>query len=132
VHSSKQVLQARLLAAKSFEDRFYDFLNQSKQAEHVSSSALIMFESSQDALSEYRFLQNQAQKQYETADAVYAQASDAFRKRQEELTKASSLFQEGVEEWKLGQEKQAVKEILFAIFEVGAAIGATVLTAGRE
>jgi len=91
-----------------------------------------MFESSQDALSEYRFLQNQAQKQYETADAVYAQASDAFRKRQEELTKASSLFQEGVEEWKLGQEKQAVKEILFAIFEVGAAIGATVLTAGRE
>ena len=132
MHSSKQVLQARLLAAKSFEDRFYDFLNQSKQAEHVSSSALIMFESSQDALSEYRFLQNQAQKQYETADAVYAQASDAFRKRQEELTKASSLFQEGVEEWKLGQEKQAVKEILFAIFEVGAAIGATVLTAGRE
>jgi len=132
VHSSKKVLQARLLAAKSFEDRFYDFLSQSKQAEHVSSSALIMFESSQDALSEYRFLQNQAQKQYETADAVYAQASDAFRKRQEELTKASSLFQEGVEEWKLGQEKQAVKEILFAIFEVGAAIGATVLTAGRE
>jgi hypothetical protein len=132
VHSNKKVLQARLLAAKSFEDRFYDFLSQSKQAEHVSSSTLIMFESSQDALSEYRFLQNQAQKQYETADAVYAQASDAFRKRQEELTKASSLFQEGVEEWKLGQEKQAVKEILFAIFEVGAAIGATVLTAGRE
>ncbi|KAI9749666.1 MAG: hypothetical protein M4579_006787, partial [Chaenotheca gracillima] len=130
IFASKEVLQARLLAAQRFEDDFHVFIGKSRDNEYLNLAAANMVYASNDAMSEYNFLEGLARKHYtENADAL-EKAQKSFSARQDELKKAGEKFQQGIQKLKKDQEMEAVKEGIFAAIEVIGAIALTVATAG--
>jgi hypothetical protein len=130
VFSSKNILEARLTAASSFEASFQSFIGQKRTSKDLTLFAANAIVSNQNALTEYAFLEGNAQQAYAGAIKSYEVASSNYSKKQSELDAAAARFKKGVKDWKFKQELEAAKNIILGIVEVAGAIAATVATAG--
>ena len=130
VFNSKSILKARLLAATAFEAAFQNFISQERTSDNLTLFASDALNANRNALTEYAFLEDNAQQAYLAATKSFDIAKANYTKKQSELDAAGTAFQNGVKEWKLKQELEAAKEIVLAIVEVAGAIAATVATAG--
>ena len=79
VYSSKQVLKARLIAAKGFEDAFQSFVAQERSSTNWEGLSANLLAKSDDALEEYAFLKDQIQKAYDAALASNTLAEKDFK-----------------------------------------------------
>ncbi|MCJ1439033.1 hypothetical protein MMC27_008423 [Xylographa pallens] len=130
VFDSKNILEARLTAASSFEASFQSFITQERSSKDLTLFAANAIVSNQNALTEYAFLEGNARQAYAAAIKSYEVANSNYSTKQSELDGAAKRFANGVKAWKLKQELEAAKAIILGIVEVVGAIAATVATAG--
>lgn len=130
IFASKQVLKARLISAKAYEDRFQQFSNLTSDSRNRTSYALDLLARSDDASETYHFLLDIRQREYDNALAAYQKANTIFAANQKSIETLKTAFEAGIKKYKKNKEIESVKSVFKGIFEVGIAIAATVATAG--
>lgn len=130
VHASKEILSARLLAARDFENAFQSFISQTRTSEFLNLYSSNALYSSKNALEEYAFLEDVSRRHFQESTTALTKAQATFTQRQSELETASKEFKTGIQKWKKDQEYEAIKQGILAAVEVGVAIAATVASFG--
>jgi hypothetical protein len=130
IYASKQVLKARLAAAKAFEDGFQNFSNLLHDSKNRTAYALDLLAKSDDVTETYRFLLGIRQREYDNAVTAYKKASTVFTQNEKSIEGLKAAFEAGIAKYKKKQELKAVGSIFKSIFKVVVAIGVTVATAG--
>ena len=98
--------------------------------EYLNMTAANLLYASNDALTEYSFLEKLTRKHFEENSITLEKAQSTFELRQKEMQAAGDKFQQGVKDWKHEQEIEAVKKGILAAVEVIGAIALTVATFG--
>jgi len=78
VFACKQVLKGRLVAVQAFETSFQNFVARSASEKNISSMASLLYDRSNDAISEYQFLENRSSERFATALKAYDEATTTF------------------------------------------------------
>ncbi|KAK5661826.1 hypothetical protein OQA88_9928 [Cercophora sp. LCS_1] len=130
IYASKQVLKSRLIAAKAFEDAFQSFVAQDRITTNFAGLTANMLARSEDAISEYQFLESLAQKGYAAALKANDVAQKRFVENEASLDKLREGFNAGIEAWSKKKKQEAAFEIVKAVVSVVGAVAATVATGG--
>jgi len=130
IHASKQVLKARLIAAKAYEDAFQNFVAQDRTTKNFGGQAADLLAKSRDAISEYAFLEDMARRAYVSALTAHETAEKRFQEEQQGLEKIQKAFNTGLDAWIGGEKDKAAKQAFFACLAVVASVVAVVATAG--
>ncbi|KAK4663532.1 hypothetical protein QC763_609220 [Podospora pseudopauciseta] len=130
IYASKQVLKSRLIAAKAFEDAFRSFAAQDTTTGNFAALTANMLARSEDAITEYQFLEALAQKGYEAAVNANNVAQKRFLENEKSLDTAQKDLNAGIDAWGKKKEQEAVVGVCKAVVDVFGAVAATVATGG--
>ncbi|KAH6649504.1 hypothetical protein F5144DRAFT_635096 [Chaetomium tenue] len=130
IHASKQVLKSRLLAAKGFEDAFQRFAGQESLTVAMATQAADLLSKSENAMSEYKFLEKLSQQDYDNAVSANDSAQKRFVANKDKLSSLETDFKAGIEKWIFNKKIEASKETFFAGVGVIAAVVGAVATGG--
>lgn len=130
IYSSNTVLKSRLVAAKSFEDAFRDYRNQSGDLKVQTISAVNLLARSKDVLQAYDFQRGLKQKDFDNAFKANDEASKALESSTQSIQKLGADFERGLQVWQKQKKAEAGKEIVKGFFMAAIAIGATVASGG--
>ncbi|KAK0665601.1 hypothetical protein QBC41DRAFT_282591 [Cercophora samala] len=130
IYASKQVLKSRLIAAKAFEDAFQSFATQDRTRSNFAGMIANMLARSEDAITEYEFLEALARKGYEAAVKANGVAEKRFLENEKSLAKAEKDLNAGIEAWSKKKKQEAVVDFFNSVLGVIGAVVATVGTGG--
>jgi hypothetical protein len=129
IRASKQVLKSRLLAAKGFEEAFQNFAGEGRLSSALRVQAANLLSKSDDAMSEYLFLEGLAARAYENATSANNTAQERFAGNETSLKNLENVFKEGIDDWVFVQKVKAVGSVIWAcVGLIGAVV--TAVTSG--
>lgn len=120
VNSTKEILEAHLVAAKAFDDAFRDYKGQEANASNALLAARLAVEAAQDAEDNYRFLANVAKARFSSAQAALIAAQNNFNQLQVQIPQAQKDFEDGIEKWK---KKNIAEIVVKGLIAVGMVVG---------
>ncbi|KAM5376208.1 hypothetical protein ACJA88_007319 [Fusarium oxysporum] len=130
IYASKQVLQSRLAASTAFEQAFQHFVAQDRASAAVLGQTVNLIAKSEDAMSEYTFLEDLAQKAYASAQSAREVAFKRYDQNNTDLVPLQKAFSKGLEDWCTEQKVEAAKAVFSACISTIGAITATVASGG--
>ncbi|KAI3319340.1 hypothetical protein HD806DRAFT_509714 [Xylariaceae sp. AK1471] len=130
IYSSKRVLKSRLAAAKAFEDAFQSFVGQERFSLSMIGQTTNLLARSEDAMSEYNFLEDLAQKGYGAAVKANDSARNRYNDNEKTLESLKGDFEKGLENYCKEKKEEAAKGVFWACVGAVGAVAATVATGG--
>ncbi|EMD00387.1 hypothetical protein BAUCODRAFT_20501 [Baudoinia panamericana UAMH 10762] len=124
VSSTKAILEAHLMAAKTFDDALRDFKGQEANASNSILTAKLALQASEDAEASYSFLATQAKARFDGAQASLNTAQKNFQDLELLIPAAQKGFQDGIEKWKIKHIAQVVVQGLVAVTMIVGSIAA--------
>jgi hypothetical protein len=126
IKSVENVLQSRLAAASSCEQKFIVFSGQQDSATNVRAVASTAIDAAADAERAYAFLADQSKGQYNAAQAALTSATILFQTLEVQIGPTQQAFKDGIEKWKRQQELKLIADSLVAVVIVVGSIAAAV------
>ncbi|EMT62732.1 hypothetical protein FOC4_g10006365 [Fusarium odoratissimum] len=130
IYASKQVLESRLAASTAFEQAFQNFAAQERTSAAVLGQTVNLIAKSEDAMSEYAFLEDLAQKAYSSAQSARGVAFKRYDQNNTDLVPLQKEFSKGLEDWCTEQKIEAAKAVFSACISTIGAVTATVASGG--
>jgi hypothetical protein len=130
IYASKQVLESRLAASTAFEQAFQNFAAQNRASAAVLGQTVNLIAKSEDAMSEYAFLEDLAQKAYSSAQSAREVAFKRYDQNNTDLVPLQKEFSKGLEDWCTEQKIESAKSVFSACIGTIGAITATVASGG--
>ncbi|EWZ30181.1 uncharacterized protein FOBCDRAFT_144708 [Fusarium oxysporum Fo47] len=130
IYASRQVLESRLAASTAFEQAFQNFAAQERTSAAVLGQTVNLIAKSEDAMSEYAFLEDLAQKAYSSAQSAREVAFNRYNQNNTDLAPLQREFSKGLEDWCTKKKIEAAKAVFSACISTIGAITATVASGG--
>lgn len=124
VNAIKDVLEAHLMAAKTFDDALREFKGQEANASNAILAAKLALEACEEAEKSYSFLASVAKSRFESAQNSLATAQKTFQELQSEIPGAREAFEKGIKEWQIKNIAEAVIKGLVAVGMIVGSIAA--------
>ncbi|RKL49095.1 hypothetical protein BFJ70_g2027 [Fusarium oxysporum] len=130
IYASRQVLESRLAASTAFEQAFQNFAAQERTSAAVLGQTVNLIAKSEDAMSEYAFLEDLAQKAYSSAQSAREVAFKRYNQNNTDLAPLQREFSKGLEDRCTKKKIEAAKAVFSACISTIGAITATVASGG--
>ncbi|UZP36543.1 hypothetical protein NXS19_004359 [Fusarium pseudograminearum] len=130
IYASKQVLESRLAASMAFEQAFQNFVAQERASTAMLGQTMNLIAKSEDAMSEYAFLEDVSQKAYRSAQSARESAFQRYNKNNTDLIPLQNAFSKGLDDWVRKEKIEAAKSVFSACIGTIGAIAATVASGG--
>ncbi|EYB33338.1 hypothetical protein SNK05_003988 [Fusarium graminearum] len=130
IYASKQVLESRLAASMAFEQAFQNFVAQERASAAMLGQTMNLIAKSEDAMSEYAFLEEVSQKAYRPAQSARESAFQRYNKNNTDLIPLQNAFSKGLDDWVRKEKIEAAKSVFSACIGTIGAIAATVASGG--
>ncbi|CZS79264.1 unnamed protein product [Fusarium graminearum] len=129
IYASKQVLESRLAASMAFEQAFQNFVAQERASAAMLGQTMNLIAKSEDAMSEYAFLEEVSQKAYRPAQSARESAFQRYNNNTD-LIPLQNAFSKGLDDWVRKENIEAAKSVFSACIGTIGAIAATVASGG--